>query len=214
MEKGKRVLKTILNLILYILLFVFFMFIYSYIVAKISNNNVIGLISIAPVTMLTTYMVLIKKKLNIKPIQVKDSIIILKMIIAIFISNIMLSHLLPTGDKQTVIKITSDLPVIVLLLFFCIIVPICEEMFFRQGFKTIFASLSDNKRKNNFLYIIISSVLFGLLHYNNMQDLTTNIVAMASTTISGLITSYVYAKYDNLSLTILFHSIINLLALI
>lgn len=76
-----------------------------------------------------------------------------------------------------------------------ICVPILEELVFRYGMCGILA------RKNATVGIIVSAVIFGLVHGNPLQ--------IAYATVLGLIFGYVYLKHNNIWYSIMLHAAIN-----
>lgn len=76
--------------------------------------------------------------------------------------------------------------------------PILEELTFRYGFDTI---------KNEYLYLIISSLLFSVIRVNSLSEYLYFIIAF----IFSLVLGYVYRKSDDLKLPISFHVLYNLL---
>lgn len=83
-------------------------------------------------------------------------------------------------------------------IYLVILSPILEEFTFRYGFDTI---------KNEYLYLIISSLLFSVIRVNSLSEYLYFIIAF----IFSLVLGYVYRKSDDLKLPISFHILYNLL---
>lgn len=84
-----------------------------------------------------------------------------------------------------------------------IVAPFVEELAFRGGLKRI---LVDNGNWSCLSYVIMSSMLFGLLHFGPGVLGLTHIIL---TTIMGLIYSIIYIKTDNIYVSILSHMMYN-----
>lgn len=76
--------------------------------------------------------------------------------------------------------------------------PILEELTFRYGFDAI---------NNEYLYLIISSLLFSVIRVNSLSEYLYFIIAF----IFSLVLGYVYKKSDDIKLPICFHILYNLL---
>ena len=84
--------------------------------------------------------------------------------------------------------------------------PIVEEVLFRGVFRKII--------KNKVIFIIISSLVFGILHTFRESSLF-NVIAMAIPYVwLGCYLSYIYVKTNNIFTNITTHAIINLIAVI
>lgn len=79
--------------------------------------------------------------------------------------------------------------------------PILEEFYYR---KIILNEI--NKKYNSFWAILISSILFSLMHMDYVQCQLSFLF--------GLLAGYLYLKTNKIEITILLHSIVNLLVII
>ena len=104
-----------------------------------------------------------------------------------------LSSLLP--DTNVTDLVLKGQPFWVLLLGTGILVPITEEIVFRYG---LCGTLARNNKK---IALIISAVVFGVMHGNLIQG--------TYATVLGLIMGAIYMKYNNLIYSILIHIAIN-----
>ena len=87
--------------------------------------------------------------------------------------------------------------------------PIYEEFLFRLGFRKVLG--------NNMLFVIISGVLFGLLHIFPLDDgvsLTLGIFQSISYVSMGIFLAYVYKKYNNIFYSIGIHFLNNFISIL
>lgn len=75
--------------------------------------------------------------------------------------------------------------------------PLLEELIFRLTFKNIL--------KNKYLFILLSSLIFGVLHLHNINDL----LYLIPYSISGLILCHVYEDSNNIFVSISLHFLNN-----
>ena len=78
-----------------------------------------------------------------------------------------------------------------------LLAPILEEFVFRLSFKAIF--------KNNYMYIIASGVIFGLLHLLGMKIDNLFPLYLLSYCSSGISFAYMMAKSNNIFVSTGFH---------
>lgn len=83
----------------------------------------------------------------------------------------------------------------------CLITPIIEELLFRYNFKDI---------KNKYLYIIITTLFFSLLHLSSFNE----IPYLIPYSFMGIMFSYSYVKTNNLLSPILCHILYNIINVI
>lgn len=89
-------------------------------------------------------------------------------------------------------------------LFPVIMAPICEEFTFRAGLKR---ALMDRGGFNGLMYVIISSVIFGLLHWQPASS--TALAHVTLTTLMGVIYSITYLKTKSIYVSIVSHMLYN-----
>ena len=82
-----------------------------------------------------------------------------------------------------------------------IFAPITEELVFRLGFRNIF--------KHDFIFILVSGLVFGGLHIIQSENLTSELVYLIPYSIPGMIFAYVYTKSKNIFIPIGLHFIHN-----
>jgi membrane protease YdiL (CAAX protease family) len=147
--------------------------------------------------------------------------------IAIFVSIFILEILLGVFQAVTgvqlptnVAKLFSGLP-FYFLLFSVFIAPINEEILFRgflvPGIGNVLLSGRKNARRGTAAYksamwagIILSALLFGVLHYLSYNSISELIAAL----VFGLIAGYVRIKKDSLYPSIIAHMLVNFLGLL
>lgn len=147
-------------------------------------------------------------KLNIKSI-----LFIILSVVAIFLVNISIGTIIEVFnlnagklDEYTSGTTGSYITGNMLLMAMPIIVaPIFEELAFRAGLKK---ALVDNSKWKPYQYVIISSILFALLHW---QPGTFTIVPMLVTGFMGVAHSIIYLKTNNIIVPIASHMIYNII---
>ncbi len=134
------------------------------------------------------------------------SLIVYGYFILIIFSNVaqMILNLLnsePAQNQATIEQILSGGYILPMAIMTVILAPICEELIFRKSIYSFF--------KNDTISLWVSSLTFGLIHV--LQGDFINIISYAS---SGLAFGIVYNKSNrNIFVTILLHSLSNLLSL-
>lgn len=97
----------------------------------------------------------------------------------------------PAAEVSTIFQNTFFLPV---LLVQCILAPIEEELVFRYTFRDIFKK---NNFINIFLYVVISSWLFGFIHSASLFA-----PGMITYICTGIVLSLTYLKFKDIRLLI------------
>ncbi len=100
----------------------------------------------------------------------------------------------------------EDLPLYISAPLAIIWAPIVEEVVFRGLFRKMI--------KNNYLFILLSGLIFGLLHTMSEGTLT-NVFALAVPYVTlGVFLAYIYQKTENLSSNIFVHAFHNTLGIL
>jgi len=148
----------------------------------------------------------LKKVLKLNPISLKQGLFtVLTMIfaypIAVFLNYIMMLFLNSVSDSlPTGVPIPSSWPEYWLALFVIAVTPgICEEVMFRGTMQSAYGRLGEKKA------LILSSMLFGLFHFNLMNFLGPAFL--------GLILGIIMIKTKSLYATIIGHTLNNGIAL-
>lgn len=112
-----------------------------------------------------------------------------------------------TGFLDFNIPESYDIPKLALHfvgLFLTVALP--EELFFRG----IMLRGLDKKFKKKWIPLVISSLAFGLMHWNNVSDLSTQITYVSLATLAGIGYAYAYRKSgNNLFAAILTHTLVD-----
>lgn len=111
-----------------------------------------------------------------------------------------LIYVLPKPIEEQKVKLLVKSYGIIGILLSCVMAPLTEEYIFRY--------LPQNKSS-----IIISVVLFGLLHTQKSSDLYTAFYPTIITTVNAVFYHYFYRKTDNLYVSIGIHAISNAIVL-
>lgn len=127
--------------------------------------------------------------------------------------NMIVSLLFPDfgGSNENQVAINDMILNMPVSTFFMVVIlaPALEEITYRLGLTGIF------KNKNKILALAISSVIFGLIHFNPLStDLKTELIALPSYIISGVVLGLAYLNEDSLATSITAHLTNNLLAYI
>ena len=123
-------------------------------------------------------------------------------LILIVVSNLIISHFSNLPQNENIIrKQLKEYPVYYILSIL-IFSPIIEEILFRYTFTII---------KNKKIYLIVTILLFAILHLQSIPD---DLIYLISYLFMSITFTYPYYKTNNIINSILTHSIYNLIALI
>lgn len=103
-------------------------------------------------------------------------------------------------------QIIFSLPIYFVIPLAVLFAPITEELVFRGCFRRVF--------KNNIAYIVISSIVFGLLHSIYETSLLSVLIIGLPYMFLGGFFAYLYTKTNNISVNILCHMFHNTLAIL
>lgn len=123
-------------------------------------------------------------------------------IILMGVLNVIISNItnVPISNNEQNVRETIKLMPIYMFFSVSIYAPIVEEITFRKTFKNIF--------QNKYLFIIISGIVFGLIHISGEITFNNFLMSIPYMTM-GWIFGYIYYKSDNIFTTITLHSIHN-----
>ena len=212
MTKKNSILTIIKCIILPFFLYLFINFIVSFLFTLFSSNenvnviliqgviNLVSIIILLPLYICTKKHLLVKNHFNYN----RQLLYIIPLGISICIICNMFLQYLPSFENNRVSKAILELVkdnLLLTIIIVNIITPIMEELLFR-GF--IFDTI---KYISNYIVaIIISALLFGLIHGNLVQF----IYAL----IAGIFIGYVRYKFNNLICPIFMHIVMNFSSLI
>ncbi len=113
-----------------------------------------------------------------------------------------------TSENQKMVNLITDNSPVLMVISAVFLAPIVEEGIFRLGLHKVI--------KNKWLFIIISGLIFGLMHVFPVDNISlTNALIDSITYITiGITFAYIYAKTDNIWFTILIHFLNNLIGMI
>ena len=125
-----------------------------------------------------------------------------------FISNFVINNILKMGIGGNEIVVRNYINISPLLMIFdtCIYSPIAEELAFRKSIKDCFS--------NKWTYILVSGLLFGLLHIISHINSPLSLLYIIPYGALGITFAYIYYKTDNIYSTITVHAMHNILAII
>lgn len=146
-------------------------------------------------------------KENYKKYLSKTILIYLAGVLLMFISNLIISKITNqslSGNESTTRELIDKYP-LYMIYSSIIYAPITEELIFRKSLKNIF--------KFKYLFIIISGLIFGLLHLSDYKS-TTELLFTIPYIIMGIDFAYIYYKTNNIFTTMTLHMGHNLILLI
>lgn len=185
-----KYIKFILSLFLYLLYSLLYPFFKSYLIFDI----ILSIILIVFLCIIN--IVNFKNKIDFKTIF-KSFVITLIFTFVILLMVYILNKLgLESINQINIINSLNNLYIIKLIIF----IPIVEEIVFRYSFRFI---------NNTYLYIIISSLIFSLLHI-----IGSNILYLIPYSLIGIMLCYIYVKTDNILCSMLSHMFYNLINLL
>lgn len=216
MEKFKLFFKSLFYIFLYFLLSIL---IYTLLYNHVYNEANIILANVSTIfsdlLILFVFIVIFRKKIvpdfnefkkNYKKYIKENYKYWLIGLVLMIISNLIIVFLItdmPTNEEvNRQILLSSPISSIISLV---IIAPIIEELITRKTFKDVFS--------NQYIYIIVSGLIFGLLHLLAATSLL-EVLYIIPYSVLGCAFAKIYYNTDNLWSNIFFHSIHNLIATI
>ena len=123
------------------------------------------------------------------------------------ISNIIISKFTNVNLSENEINVRNYIQLFPIYMTFSTVIyaPIVEEITFRKTFRNII--------NNKFLFIILSGVVFGVVHLSSPSSINDYLMIIPYI-LMGITLSYIYYKSDNILTTISLHSMHNLILLI
>ena len=136
-------------------------------------------------------------------------ILLVKFIVAIYITMIstVLGIEMIQAENQDIIDSLIGAAPILMLISSVLLAPFLEEVLFRLGFKKII--------KGKYPFIIISGLVFGLIHVfpTDVAFMTAVLQSIVYVAL-GVTLAYIYEKEDNIYLLMIVHALNNLFSLI
>ena len=141
-----------------------------------------------------------KNELGTGAFNLKEFLYVIPIAFSVCIICNILIGLLPipktNAVSEEIFKLIEEYNIFVSLFIVSVLVPIVEELLFRGFFYDSIALIS-----NHLVAIIITSILFGLIHMNIEQGIYGFV--------AGLFLGYIKYKYNRLSYTIFMHLLMN-----
>ena len=130
---------------------------------------------------------------------------ILSAVVSALIS-VVLSIDLIESQNQSIIEMYASMSPLLMLICSCITAPIIEEGIFRLGFRKVI--------KNDYLFIVISGFVFGLMHiFPTDIPLALALTQGITYIVIGAVLAAIYVKTDNIWYVILIHALNNVLGM-
>lgn len=129
-------------------------------------------------------------------------------IVAFQASNFLFPEVAEELTKGNTEKVVATKNLFMMIILPIIVAPFVEELAFRAGFKRL---LMDEAGWSSTFYVIVSSLVFGLLHF---QPDLSGILTVGATFSIGAINALVYLKTNNIMIPILSHLTYNFLVII
>lgn len=150
----------------------------------------------------------IKKVLGLynKRIEVEHLFLALKATMFVLIINVLIASLFEVGGEttSTVDELVNEVSFGLSIFLPMIIAPLFEELAIRAGLKFIFV---DKYKFSNISYILISSIIFGALHFSSFNAI--GLVQVIVTGLMGAIYAIYYIKTDSIYVSMLSHLLYN-----
>lgn len=128
--------------------------------------------------------------------------------IAMMVSNTIIGTFSPVKiatNEESVREIIKTIPEISFFSL-CLFAPIAEELIFRKAFKDCF--------KNKYLFILLSGIVFGLLHVIGSFNSLYNLLYIVPYSSLGIAFAYIYYKTNNICSSIFVHCLHNTILVI
>lgn len=210
--------KIILNIFMFLFYFIYQLIVIAFInilKIKIDSNLEKGIYLFTSsliyfIIVLLVYrkeLIIDLKNFNIK-ILLKYIPIYIIGIVLMGISSYIVSSItnIPTAENETLVREYIKLFPVYMTFSTVIYAPFVEEITFRKTFKNII--------NDKILFILVSGIIFGLIHIGISDNTTNDLLMIIPYIIMGIDFSYIYCKSDNIFTTITIHSIHNLILLI
>ncbi|MBO5183038.1 MAG: CPBP family intramembrane metalloprotease [Bacilli bacterium] len=123
------------------------------------------------------------------------------------LSNIIISKFTNSTISENEINVRNYIQIFPVYMAFSTIIyaPIVEEITFRKTFRNLIS--------NKYLFIILSGMVFGLVHISSNTSLNDFLMVIPYI-IMGIDLSYIYYKTDTIYTTMIIHSLHNLILFI
>lgn len=129
-----------------------------------------------------------------------------RLTVIVLILNIVATQLFSTSDivPETTQNVIAQKSFILTFLLPVLVAPFFEELAFRAGLKSLLVDMAGLKPIS---YILISSLVFGLLHW--VPGSPTALTHVIFTFSMGIAYSFTYLKFNNIYISIVSHMLYN-----
>lgn len=128
-------------------------------------------------------------------------------VVLMAVSNILISNLTGSSLSGNEVAVRNSIKLFPIYMTFSTVIyaPIVEEITFRKTFKNII--------KNKCFFIILSGLIFGLVHISSPFGINEYLMTIPYI-LMGMALSYIYYKSDNIFISMSLHALHNLILLI
>lgn len=129
-----------------------------------------------------------------------------KLTILVLLCNLLVGAVFPVNSSEVpeqTQKIIENNSLIMTVILPIIVAPVFEELAFRAGLKRL---LVDKGNWSKLSYVIVSSLIFGLMHYSPGW---AGLAHVSLTALMGIVYSTVYLKTENIGIPIASHMLYN-----
>lgn len=207
-ENVVNVLKSILMFFMYLMVMLFFGLV-GYVVRHIlglSNMTLPVLFGQVGSLLFTLYLIKKSNSRSLKDIQVtkKNILMVFLTVVAIIGTQVLLLSRVKTDTTST--EMIASFSVVSKVLIAVILAPLTEELFFR---KVLSETIKDTK-----VFLIASSILFGLAHFPSFGDVVSSFYVVGVLSLTGLLLVVCYIKTKSVVFSVIAHSVFNMFTLI
>ena len=106
---------------------------------------------------------------------------------------------LESSDTSTTLSDNSSFIMHVVIYFVCVpfIIPFVEELFFRGMVMSVFVNAISNPKTGRILAVVVSSVIFGLVHFQGFSTFT-DLFMIVWTGIIGVVGALSVLKFNSI----------------
>lgn len=215
MKDKKKILFNVFIFLLYFIYQLLSILVVDLLKIDLSNNYKKSIyLLITSIIYLLLLMFLCRKELknDISKFKLKSIIryipIYIIGILLMGISSYIISNItgIETSQNESIVRQYIKIFPIYMSFSTVIYAPIVEEITFRKTFRNVI--------KDNILFIVLSGLIFGIVHINITSNSFNDFLIVIPYIIMGIDFSYIYYKSNNIFTTITLHSVHNLILLI
>ena len=203
--------KVVLNIVIYLFLPTILPILF---IQDKSSNKYTYLVFVSYILLMIYYIITNKKTIykdfkNINKINIKKTLIIFTIgLLFMILSNYIINYLIIPNGISNNESITRELLInnkIIYIILLSTVIPFLEEQIFRYNFKKII--------ENEYLYLIITSIIFSSLHIISSSKIV-ELLYIIPYFILGYTLGLIYLKTNNILYNTLAHMLNNIIAII